>query len=78
MYSELRGRCPITETVTIKGMIGFNKTGTPEEVYPWTRTFALTKDSKVLVTTTFEVPDQKSFKRKGGIFFTLMLKGKGP
>ena len=58
-------------TVTIKGMLGFNKPGTPEKAYPWTRTFALTEDNKVLVTTAFDVPDPKTFKRKGGIFFTL-------
>ena len=60
-----------SRTVTVKGMVGFNKPGTPEEAYPWTRTFALTEDNKVLVTTSFEFPDEKAFKRKGGIFFSL-------
>ncbi|MBO4633572.1 MAG: hypothetical protein J5858_16780, partial [Lentisphaeria bacterium] len=58
-------------TIVIKGMLGFNKPGTPEEAYPWQRTFALTKDNKVLVATTFDVPDQKLKTSKCGVFFNL-------
>lgn len=59
-------------TVTIKGMIGFNPPESPEEAYPWTRTFTLTEDNKILVTTSFDVPEEKFAGKKvfGGIFFS--------
>lgn len=59
-----------TGTVTIKGMLGFNKPGTPEEAYPWTRTFSLTRDNKLLVKTVLDVPEKKF---RGGIFFSMPM-----